>query len=78
MRHEKLRGWNVGVMKTQITVQGENGLPIPAEGWLLQLTEMAPPTGNTIEFEFGKDVRDYVVRELTGGIVLHGGDLPQL
>lgn len=57
---------------------GENGQPVPADGWRMTLEEVIPPSGNKIIFDFGKGVRDYIVRELTGGIVLHGGDLPRL
>lgn len=79
MKHQTLQGWNITVTKTQIAVQDpdSNGF-VPGDGWELVFTEMFPQTGNTIRFAFGRDVRDTIVRELTGGIVLHGGELPKL
>lgn len=80
MQHVNLQGWNITVAKTTIMVPSSegNGEPVPAEGWVLVFTEMVPRSGNTLRYECGRDVRDYIVRELTGGIVLHGGDLPRI
>lgn len=81
MKHLALVGWNIAVQKKQIAVADPDGPPgsvVPAEGWELVFTEVMPQTGNAITFAFGKDVRDVIVRELTGGIVLHGGELPKL
>ena len=78
MRHTELRGWNVGVERVKIVERGENGDPKEAEGWALIFTEVIPGTGNTIIFKMGRDLRDAVVRELTGGIVLAGGELPKI
>ena len=79
MKHTDLQGWNVQVEKKTIAVQDpdSNGF-VPGDGWELVFTEVFPQTGDTIRFAFGRDVRDTVVRELTGGIVLHGGELPRL
>lgn len=77
MKHLRLNGWLVGVKNIQIEVMGEDG-PEPASGWALVFTESHPPTGDTVTYEMNREVRDYVVRELTSGIVLHGGELPNL
>ena len=74
----KLTGWNVHVEKETIKETSDNGVPKDAEGWVLVFTEMIPPTHNEIRFDFGRQVRDHIVRELTGGIILHGGELPKL
>jgi hypothetical protein len=78
MNYTELAGWNVHVEKRTIQQQGDNGAPVDVEGWALVFTEMAPPTGNKIQYAFGREVRDFIVRGLTGGIVLHGGELPKL
>jgi len=79
MRLEKLKGWNVSVLRIRVTEQAEgNGEPHEVDGWALVFTEVLPPTGDQVIFEFGQGVRDFVVRELTGGIVLAGGDLPSV
>lgn len=44
--------------------------------WTLILTDRA--TGDQIRVSFRKDARDELVRQLTGGIVLSGGELPRL
>lgn len=79
MKRTQLRGWNVGV--EHITIKepaGDNGGLRDAPGWRLTFIEAIPPTNDVIEFDFGTEVRDMLVRDLTGGIVLHGGDLPKL
>lgn len=81
MRRVELQGWNVDVQRQQIQVADPDGPPgsmIPGEGWVLVFQEVVPQTGDTILFAFGKGVRDVIVNKLTGGIVLAGGDLPQL
>lgn len=78
MKKTELSGWNVSVERRTIQEKGGNGSPVDTEGWALVLTELMPPTHNKIEYAFGREVRDFIVRELTGGIVLHGGDLPRI
>lgn len=79
MKTVTLNGWNVGVEKAQIeTAPIGDAPPQTAEGWTLRFTEVLQPTGDQIAFTFGREVRDMLVRELTGGIVLHGGELPRL
>lgn len=44
--------------------------------WMLVFTDRA--SGEQIRISFRKDARDELVRQLTGGIVLAGGDLPKV
>jgi hypothetical protein len=78
VKHLTLQGWNISVEKTTIQApsQSGNGGMVDVEGWVFKFTEVVPPTGDTVSFAFGKDVRDMVVRELTGGIVLPDGSRP--
>lgn len=75
MREINLKGWNVGVKRQPITVAGANGEgPKQVDGWALVFEEVVPvKTGDTITFAFGEEVRDHIVRGLTG-IVLPAGD----
>jgi hypothetical protein len=77
MIRQELSGWNVGVKKDVKPVKGENGDPDGVEEvWKMLLVER--DTGNQIVFTLTREIRDFVVRELTGGVVLAGGDLPQV
>lgn len=81
MKHLNLQGWNAQVAKTTIAVQDPDSPPgtfVPGDGWEIVFTEVFPQTGDTVRFAFGREVRDMIVRELTGGIVLHGGEFPKL
>lgn len=71
MKHTNLQGWNIGVHK-QPGPAGQDDI------WTLIFTETKPPTGDQIIFSMNREVRDHIVRELTGGIVLAGGELPKL
>jgi hypothetical protein len=70
MKMMRLRGWGLHVEKESIP--GEDDV------WTLVFTEKMPPTGDEIRFEMNRETRDGVVRGLTDGIVLAGGDLPKL
>lgn len=70
MKVTRLRGWSVGVKKEHIV--GED------DAWVLVFTETFPPTGDEITFEMDRNTRDAVVKGLTDGIILAGGDLPRL
>ena len=70
MKITRLRGWQVRVQKEHIV--GEDDL------WVLVFTETFPPTGDELRYEMDRDTRDAVVRGLTDGIVLAGGDLPKV
>lgn len=70
MKITRLRGWGLGVEKKQVV--GED------DEWVLVFTEKFPPTGDEIRFEMDRNTRDAVVKGLTDGIILAGGDLPKL
>lgn len=70
MKITRLRGWAVRVEK--VLAPGEDDL------WSLVFEEKFPPTGDLVQFEMNRETRDAVVRGLTDGIVLAGGDLPKL
>lgn len=71
MRITRLRGWSVGAEKTFIPDEEDHV-------WTLTFTETHPPTGEQLIFEMNRDTRDALVRALTDGIVLAGGDFPRL
>lgn len=48
----------------------------PLDLWTLLITD--PDSLETIEVTVGKDTRDEIVSRLTGGIVLAGGELPNV
>lgn len=52
------------------------GDPVILELWTIVFTDVA--TGNTTEISFNKETRDELVSRLTGGIVLAGGELPNV
>lgn len=66
-RDELLRGYNVAVQSGELR---------DGRRWIFTFADRH--SGDTIRFAFDDDVRDYIVRELTGGIVLAGGDLPKV
>jgi hypothetical protein len=70
MKITRLRGWSVNIQKRM-----EPGID---DEWILTFTETSPPTGDQIIFEMNRKTRDGIVRALTDGIVLAGGELPQL
>lgn len=72
-----LRGHDVRVGSGPIPVaRGSNGEPVIETQWVI--TYIDKQTGDTVRYAFGDEVRDYIVRELTGGVVLAGGNLPKL
>lgn len=79
-RVEVLSNFHIQVIKGQETdvVKDEDGdeqLDV-AEVWTLVLTDRV--LGNQINLSFRREARDDLVRQLTGGIVLAGGELPQI
>lgn len=44
--------------------------------WTLVLTDLQ--SGTATEITFGREARDELVKRLTGGIVLAGGELPNI
>lgn len=71
MKFTRLRGWAIQVETQYVPDQEESE-------WVLVFTEKFPPTGDEIRFEMNRDTRDEVVRALTGGVVLFGGELPKV
>jgi hypothetical protein len=69
MKKTHLHGWNVGVEKTM--EEGE-------EAWSIVFQELRPPTGDMIVYTMNRKTRDALVMQLTGGLVLAGGELPKL
>ena len=61
-------------------MQGVKGTEMESDGvvdvWMIVLTDRQ--SGDQIRVSFRKDARDELVRQLTGGIVLAGGELPKL
>lgn len=57
-------------------LEEENGSPVIHEAWTIVLTDRT--YGDQIRIKFRKDTRDIIVKDLTGGIVLAGGDLPSV
>lgn len=75
--HKELIGWAAEVRKGTREVPDQNGGEAKKEEfWQIVLLEVG--TGNSISYRCTKDIRDHIVRGLTGGIVLAGGDLPQV
>ena len=79
-RTEILSNFHIQALKSQETdvVPGENGdeaLEV-VEVWTLILTDRQSP--HRIQIAFRKEARDELVRQLTGGVVLSGGNLPKV
>lgn len=53
----------------------ENGSPMVVDTWTIVFQDRS--YGDQIRITVRKDARDALVRDLTGGIVLAGGELPQ-
>lgn len=66
-----LWGWNV-----QATKAAEPDGDGMAEVWVLEFQERN--TGSQILFSMRRETRDELVRQLTGGLVLAGGEFPKL
>lgn len=75
MRTEELWGWASDVVKGTELEEHPDG-PISHDVWTLVFIEGG--TGNLVKYTFRRDVRDDIVRKLTGGVVLAGGELPRL
>lgn len=66
-----LASWDVNARKE--TEMSEEGV---VDVWVLYFQERG--TGNQLRFSMRREPRDELVRQLTGGVVLAGGDLPKL
>lgn len=77
MKRTILSGWNVDVKSHTIKAPKQgNGEMVDVPGWTFTFTEVMPATGDTIEFSFGEEARDFIVKGLTGGVVLPPGTMP--
>lgn len=54
----------------------ENGSPVSVDTWTVVFTDRT--YGDQIRITFRREARDDVVRQLTGGVILAGGDLPSV
>jgi hypothetical protein len=54
----------------------KNGSPVSVDIWTIVYTDRT--YGDQIKVTFRKDARDALVRQLTGGVILAGGDLPSV
>jgi hypothetical protein len=73
---EILDGYHMQAMKGT-EVKERDGQPTEAvEVWQLVLTNMV--SKDQIRISFRREARDELVRQLTGGVVLAGGELPRL
>ena len=60
----------------QRATAANGGTPVVIEIWKLVFTDRA--TRDEVSISFDKEMRDTLVRDLTGGVVLAGGDLPSV
>lgn len=79
-RMEHLVGFHIAAVKSQETdvVPGEDGTETleVAEVWSIIFTDRQ--TQDRIQISFRREARDELVRQLTGGVVLAGGDFPKV
>jgi hypothetical protein len=66
----------VALKGTEIDAPEGNGEPRQVDVWTLVFTDRQ--SGDQFRIAFREDTRDELVRQLTGGIVLAGGNLPKL
>lgn len=64
----------MGAEKGSQVIEVPNEQPAVIEVWTMQFTDRQ--TGDAIQITFPRDVRDELVKMLTGGIVLAGGGFP--
>lgn len=79
-RFESLVGFHMAAVKGQEveTKTGDNGQEetMVVETWTLIFTDVQ--TQDQIRIGFRREARDELVRQLTGGVVLAGGELPRI
>lgn len=74
MKVTQLVNHNIGVVRGK--EPEETGSPKLVDTWSIVLTDMN--TGDQTVVGFRADVRDAIIQQLTGGIVLANGDLSKL
>jgi hypothetical protein len=77
-RFETLVNFHMAAVKGQELdqPQGGNGGPHLVDIWTLVFSDRQ--TGDQIRISFREEARDELVRQLTGGIVLAGGNFPKV
>lgn len=70
-----LVGYHIQAVKGQ-EPDTQDGEPTVVDTWTLILTDTQ--SRDQIRIAFRRDARDELVRQLTGGIVLAGGELPRI
>lgn len=75
-RVENLVGFHIAAVKGHETDETSPGELQTAEVWTLVFTDMQ--TKDQIRIAFRREARDSLVRQLTGGVVLAGGDFPKV
>ena len=75
-RVENLVGFQMGVVKSHETDETSPGELETAEVWTLVFVDTQ--TQDQIRIAFRREARDTLVRQLTGGVVLAGGEFPKL
>jgi hypothetical protein len=74
-RIEILENFSMGAVKGQ-EIEERDGETTAVETWTLIFVDRQ--TGDQIRVGFRREARDDIVRQLTGGIVLAGGELPRI
>lgn len=74
---KNLVGWTVSVVPAPSVMSGHpgNGTVETEPQWALVFQEKG--SGDLIQFVFGREVKEELLRQLAGGIVL-GGEMPKL
>lgn len=72
---QTLAGYHIQAVKGTELDENENGAEV-VDVWTLILTDVR--SGDQIQIAFRREARDELVRQLTGGVVLAGGELPRL
>lgn len=72
---QTLAGYHLAAVKGT-ELDEKDGGPEVVDVWTLVLTDMV--SRDQIRISFRRDTRDELVRQLTGGVVLAGGELPRL
>jgi hypothetical protein len=72
----QLVNYHMQAVKGSELDEGDNGSPGMVDVWMLVFTDRG--SQDQIRISFRKDARDEIVRQLTGGVILAGGDLPQM
>jgi len=75
-RVEILDNYHMAAMKGMEVDENRDGEASAVETWMLVLTDRA--SRDQIRISFRREARDELVRQLTGGVVLAGGEFPKV